>query len=311
MLFAIWNFIAYLKFSMEILGFLCMLGDEKIKLYYCDNSKKPKPLNTSCIYVYTMIQAKLVQKFGNSGHVVLPKGYVGKRIRFLLEPKTFNDIKSEILEILKPYLENILGIYLYGSYARNEQTIDSDVDVLVIANTKLKIIDKINDYTIVSATLKELENTLGTNAVLILPIIKEAKTIINPDLLEKYKEYTFTKNNINLFLDATANVLELNKKGLELDFEIGSLVYSLILRIRGLLMIKTIINKASYSKSLLFDYLEKYNFSKEKIEELYKIYSNERNNTKVKESEIITKEDIRKLIIVAENLLKEAKSLLK
>ncbi|MBS3101097.1 nucleotidyltransferase domain-containing protein [Candidatus Woesearchaeota archaeon] len=254
---------------------------------------------------------KLVQKFGNSGHIVLPKGYVGKRIRFIAEPKAFEDIKSEILEILKPYLQDILGVYLYGSYARNEQTIDSDVDVLVITNTKLKIIDKINDYTIVSATLKELENTLGTNAVLILPIIKEAKTIINPDLLEKYKGYAFTKKNTKDFVDGSIGILELNKKGLELDFEIGSLVYSLILRIRGLLMIKVIINKASYSKSLLFDYLENYNFSKEKIEELYKIYSSERDNTKVKESWIITKEDIRKLIIVAENLLKEAKRMLK
>jgi len=254
---------------------------------------------------------KLVQKFGNSGHIVLSKEYIGKRIRFIAEPKTFEDIKSSILKIIKPYLENVLGVYLYGSYARNEQTIDSDVDVLVITNTKLKIIDKINDYTIVSATLKELENTLGTNAVLILPIIKEAKTIINPDLLEKYKEYTCTKKNTKDFVDGSIGILELNKKGLELDFEIGSLVYSLILRIRGLLMIKVIINKASYSKSLLFDYLENYNFSKEKIEELYKIYSSERDNTKVKESWIITKEDIRKLIIVAENLLKEAKRMLK
>ena len=90
-----------------------------------------------------MMEAKLVQKFGNSGHIVLPKGYVGKRIKFIAEPKTFNDIKSEILEILKPYFENILGIYLYGSYARNEQTIDSDVDILVIANTKLRIMEKI------------------------------------------------------------------------------------------------------------------------------------------------------------------------
>jgi len=221
-----------------------------------------------------MIESKLVQKFGNSAHIVLPKDYVGKRIRFLLEPKTFNDIKSEILEILKPYLENILGVYLYGSYARNEQTVDSDVDILVITNTKLKIIDKINYCTIVSVTLKELENTLSTNAVLI-------------------------------------GILELNKNGLELDFEIGSLVYSLILRIRGLLMIKAIINKTSYSKSLLFDYLENYSFSNEKIEELYKIYSNERNNMRVRKNEFVNKNDIIKLIVIAENLLKEAKSLLK
>ncbi len=251
---------------------------------------------------------KLVQKFGNGGHIVLPKGYVGKRIRFVAEPKAFEDIKSEILEILKPYLQNILGVYLYGSYARNEQTIDSDVDILVITSTKLRIVGKIDDFSIISATLKELENTLGTNAVLILPIIKEAKTIINPDLLEKYKEYKFTKNNTKSFLYDTAKVLELNKKGLELDFELGSLVYSLMLRVRGLLMIKLISKGKTYSKSGLFRYLESNGLSQNKLMELYAIYSRERNSIKVVDSNIISKNDILNLLNIAEKLLKEARN---
>lgn len=251
---------------------------------------------------------KLVQKFGNSGHVVLPKDYVGKRIRFIAEPKTFDDIKSEIFEILKPYLESILGVYLYGSYARNEQTIDSDIDILVIANAKLRIMEKIEDYTIVSVALKELESALNYNAVLILPIIKEAKTIINPDLLGKYKEYKFTKSNTKSFLDSTAKVLELNKKGLELNFEIGSLVYSLILRIRSLLMIKLIHNNEQYLKNELFIFLENNKITKNKVEEFYSIYSQERNNKKVRESSIIKDEDIKQLINIAENLLAEVQS---
>lgn len=254
---------------------------------------------------------KLVQKFGNSGHVVLPKGYVGKRIRFIAGPKTFDDIKSGIFEILKPHLESILGVYLYGSYARNEQTIDSDIDILVITNAKLRIMDKIDDYTIASVTLKELESVLNCNAVLILPIIKEAKTIINPELLERYKEHKFTKSNTKSFLGSTAKVLELNKKGMELDFEIGSLVYSLMLRIRGLLMIKLIHNNKQYSKNELFIFLENNKIIKSKIEELYKIYSSERDNAKIKESNILKKEDMEKLIILAKNLFKEVKILLR
>ena len=257
------------------------------------------------------MNSKLVQKFGNSGHIILPKEYIGKRIRFIAEPKTFEDIKYEILEILKPYLENIIGIYLHGSYARNEQTIDSDIDILVITNAKLKIIDKIDDFFIISVTIKELENTLNSNAVLILPIIKEAKTIVNPTLLDKYKSYKFTKKNTKLFIDGSIKVLELNKKGLQLDFEIGSLVYSLILRIRGLLMIKLILSNRLYSKSNLFYYLGNNSISKAKIEELYKIYSDERNDIKVKKSDIIKKEDITKLIVIAEHLLKEVRSLLR
>ena len=257
-----------------------------------------------------MIEVKVVQRFGNSGHVVLPKEYIGKRIRFILEPKTFENIKFEILGILKPYLENILGIYLYGSYARNEQTISSDVDILVIANTKLKIMDKIDGYSIVSTTITELESALKENAILILPIIKEAKTIINPDLLEKYKGYKFTKKNTKWFIDNSADILALDEKGIKLDFEIGSLVYSLMLRVRGLLMIKLVLNGKLYSKGSLFSYLKFNEFSQAKIEEFYRVYSKERGNIKITESGIITKEDIPKLLLIAKNLLKEARSLL-
>ena len=258
-----------------------------------------------------MIETKTVQRFGNSGHVVLPKEYVGKRIRFIVKPKSFEDIKFEVLGILKPYLENILGIYLYGSYARNEQTIDSDIDILVITNIKLKIMNKMNAYSVVSATVMELESTLKNNAVLLLPIVKEARTIINPGLLEKYKEYKFTNNNTKWFINSSMHVLELNKKGLDLNFEIGSIVYSLMLRIRGLLMIKLMLNNKLYSKASLFSYLKSNKFSQNKIEELYKIYSKERDNIKVVESEIIAKEDISKLLFVTKGLLKEIRILLK
>ena len=256
-----------------------------------------------------MIETKLVQKFGNSAHVVLPKDYVGKRIRFLVEPKTFEDIKSEIINILRPYLTNIIGIYLYGSYARNEQTIDSDIDILVITSSKLKIIDKVDNYTIVSTTIKGIENSLKNNAVLILPIIKEAKPILNKDLLEEYKEIRFTKKNTKNFILETEKILELNQKGLEWDFEIGSLVYSLMLRIRGLLMIKLILDNKSYSKRSLYNYLEN-KFSKNKIKELYSIYNSEKNSNRIKKSEIINKNDIGKSINIAENLLMKVKELL-
>ena len=258
-----------------------------------------------------MIETKLVQKFGNSGHVVLPKEYVGKRIRFIAEPKTFEDVKSEVLEFLMPYLDNILGVYLYGSYARNEQTIDSDVDILVVASAKLKIIDKIDNYSIISVTLEEIDKTLENNAVLILPILKEAKTLINSGLLERYSGYKFPKMNIKGFIDSSLYALELNKKGLELNFELGSVVYSLILRIRSLLMIKLILADRLYSKSYLFNILENNNLPKNKIEALYKIYFNEKNNIRVKESNIIKNGDVVKLLTIAEKLLRDVSGLLK
>ena len=258
-----------------------------------------------------MLYTKIVRKFGNSGHVVLPKDYIGKRIRFAAEPKTFEDIKSQILEILKPYLGNVLGVYLYGSYAKNEQTIDSDVDILVVANTKLKIKDVIDNYSIVSVTIKEIANALKTNSVLILPILREAKTIINPELLNVYNECKFTRQNTRLFVDATKKILELNKNGIALEFETGSLVYSLILRIRGLLMIRTIAGNKSYSKSILLRFLEDNGLSKDKIEELYHIYSSERDGIRIAKTDKIRKKDLHLLINITEGLLVKIENLFK
>jgi len=76
-------------------------------------------------------------------------------------------------------------------------------------------------------------------------------------------------------------------------------------------MIKLMLNNKLYLKSLLFDHLENNNIPNIKIKELYKIYTEERNNDKVKKSDIITKTDIEKLLVIAHKLLKEVKILLR
>ena len=76
-------------------------------------------------------------------------------------------------------------------------------------------------------------------------------------------------------------------------------------------MIKLMLSNKLYSKSVLFDYLENNQFSTNKIDELYKIYNKEKNNIKIKESNIITKEDLARLLTIAKKLLREVKNLLK
>jgi len=75
-------------------------------------------------------------------------------------------------------------------------------------------------------------------------------------------------------------------------------------------MIKLIMSNNLYSKLSLFNYLESNNLPKNKIEELHGIYSSERNDIKVQKSSIIRGTDIRKLLAIAEKLLKEVKALL-
>ena len=251
-----------------------------------------------------MLQYQIPKKFGNSCHILLPKEYLGKKIKFLVETKTFQDIKSELIELLNPYLEEIQGIYLYGSYARNEQSHDSDIDILVVTNNKLKIKAEVNNYSIISITQDELEKTLERNPILILPIIQESKAILNATLIEQYKKYKLTKQNTQKFREESKKTLEIVKDGLNQDFEIGSLVYSLILRIRGLLIISLSKKEKQYSKSELFKYLKNKGLTQEKIEEFYSIHSKEKKGMKVRESKL-TKQAIEQLIKIEEGLLKE------
>jgi len=60
-----------------------------------------------------------VSKWGNSAGVLLPKEWLGKEVNIILIDRT-SEIKKEGFDILDSYLEDIIGIYLIGSYARKE-----------------------------------------------------------------------------------------------------------------------------------------------------------------------------------------------
>ena len=243
-----------------------------------------------------MLESKIVQKFGNGGHIILPKEYIGRRIKFIAETKTFSQIKSEIIDILGPYLENIWGVYLYGSYARNEQTLQSDIDILVITDKKIKI--EHEEYEILSLTEEEIKKTLETNAIFILPIIKDAKTIINKSLLEKLtKEKSNIHKSIKWFKDSTKDSIKSTKELIEMDKLDGeyissySVIYSLMLRLRGIYLIKGILNNKNFSNKDFKEWLLKY-ISEKELNNMYEIYQKIRDDKKIKDIRIKIKSAI-------------------
>lgn len=238
----------------------------------------------------------MVQQIGNGAHVYLPKEMVGQKVLVTLVEKTVEDIEEETINILKPYLNHIKGIYLYGSYARNEQTPDSDIDILVITDSKIKIKKKINEYEIISATSEQIEKTINNNAVLILPILKEAKPILNQQLIEKYKKEKLTKKNIRWYIETTKSSLLLAKDWIA-DKDINSIpniVYPLILRLRGLYLIELLIHNRDYSNKNIINYLVKKGIPTNKAEQLYKMYREHRDNKTISKNSI-NYEDIEKL----------------
>ena len=50
-------------------------------------------------------------------------------------------LKNTIIEYLKPYHPKMIGVF--GSYARNEQKIDSDIDILVDFKQTINLLDLI------------------------------------------------------------------------------------------------------------------------------------------------------------------------
>lgn len=183
---------------------------------------------------------KPIVKMGNSACVLLPKAWInGKaRIELIKEPL---DVKKDLFEILTPYLEDIMGVYLVGSYARGEQTDKSDIDVLVITNNTSKRIEK-GRYDIILIPKSSVENQLKKNILPLLPMLKEAKLLMNAKLIESHKHTKLTKRNLSFHIETTKSAMKVIEKSIEVSREMeidegdGS-AYSLILRLRGIYLV--------------------------------------------------------------------------
>ena len=239
---------------------------------------------------------KPVVPFGNGSIVYTPKDWIGREVIVTLQKKSF---KEEILEILGPQLEHIQGIYIYGSYARNENDSDSDVDVLVISDKKFKI--KKEKYEITVTTLENLKDRIEKNPPYFL-IIKEAKPIVNNQLLEELKKIKINKQNIKWLLEETKSMLKINKEIIEIeDNNFNAVVHSLILRLRLIYMIECLLKNDIYTTKGFKEYAKKRGIIK--IKKLQKIYKRKRDMKKVKEE--VEKKEVEKLWNVVNNETKK------
>jgi len=199
-------------------------------------------------------------RVGNSAGVLLPKEWLNATVKVVLQPL---NIEKDIIQILmeEGLLKNVLGVYIVGSYARAEQTIDSDVDALVITlNTNKRI--KMGKYDILLISRESMEKQLKTNALPLLPMIIESKPIINPDFLESYKKSAITKKNLKWHLETTKSAMNMVKKDIEVSEEMNgesgdATAYSLILRLRSLYLIESIKNNKRWSKEKFLDLIMK------------------------------------------------------
>jgi len=222
---------------------------------------------------------------GNSAGVLLPKNWLNSRVKIILEPL---NIEKDVLDILinENLLKDTLGVYIVGSYARKEETIESDVDILAITNNSNKRIKK-GKYDIILISIKEVEAQLKDNALPLIPMIKESVVIINPELLSEYKKTELTKKNLQWHIDTTKSAMKIIEKDIEISKEIkeknisDGIVYSLILRLRTLYLINCIKNNKIWSKKEFLNLIKKTSGSLTAYEGYLRSKNNEKSQNKL------------------------------
>jgi len=197
---------------------------------------------------------KPIIRVGNSAGVILPREWLNGEAKVTLIKRP-RDIKQDVLDILWDELSSITGLYLVGSYARGEQNEKSDIDILgVTEDTNRKI--KKGKYDIVLISYETLEKSLKDNILPLLPMLREASPITNKNLLNRYKDYPITFNNLQWHIDTTASALKIIKKSIELAKEkdekvSDNVIYSLVLRLREAYIVDCLIkNKVANNKEL-------------------------------------------------------------
>ena len=203
-------------------------------------------------------------KSGNASAVVLPKAWLDKKVRVDLVDKTPETMLYNVLDIVKSTIDlsEIIGIYLVGSYAREDQSDLSDIDILVITEKTSREIIKKNNYELLIVSLDLLDYKLKENLLPIGTMLKEAKPLLNSNFLEKIN-IKVTKKNVNWYLKTTKERLKIIKKSINTiknkpNGKLSDAVaYSLILRLRTLYMIEGLISNKLYNKEEFINLIKK------------------------------------------------------
>ncbi len=192
---------------------------------------------------------KSVVKVGNSAGVILPREMLNSLVKIEVIRRPLN-IYKDIFEILQEYMEDIQGIYVTGSYARGEQTKTSDVDVLVITNaTKKKIVQ--GKYSIILVPKLNIEEILKKNAFPLLPMLKEAKILMNKEAVLSLN-MRLTRTNLKWYFETSESALEVNASAIGLAKENNekcddAIAYSLVLNLRSAYILHCLIKDSLWS----------------------------------------------------------------
>ncbi len=258
-----------------------------------------------------VVQIKKAVKAGNSSAVILPRSWLNKEVRIELIKKTPEIIICDVINIINKYLDlkDVIGIYLAGSYAMGEEDENSDIDILIVTNNTDKEMIKEGIYNILLMSSELLNQKLEKDLFPIGQMIKEALPLLNSDYLNSIK-ITVTKRNIDWYLKTTEEKIKMIKKIFEKietnrnKYIDNKVIYTLILRIRTLYIIKKLIKNENYSKKDFIKLIERVSLGTNAYEK-YLIVKND-----LEDKDGVSLEEATKLYEFLKNQLEEINRLI-
>lgn len=236
---------------------------------------------------------KTVVKSGNGGAVWVPRDWLGQEVIVILPKKPELEMKERVIRLLEPYLKDIISVGIYGSYARNEQTKDSDIDVLVITKDKgIKPVFKNEKIEVTSFPIEKFKRAIEKYPVMYYNMVQEAEPLINGHVLEELKNIKFSKESFLGYLKETKEQIKSSIELVELDklddacLKSYSVLYSSILRLKGLFTIRCIFKKEKYSSKSFRKWLVGQGLTSKEFENSYEAYRLVRDGKKAKNLKI-------------------------
>lgn len=192
------------------------------------------------------------RELGTSAGVLLPKSWLNKNVAVQVILPAKEEIAREVMRMLieKNLASDAKGVYLFGSYARGDPDFNSDIDILVLTNKTNRIV-KHENYEILLVSEENFSKRLS-ESLNFISFLKEAKTIFNDWLIEKYR-HAGRKFDVQKHLKETEKILKINKESAVLckkenENVPDGVIYSIVLRLRELYLIKCLFSNKEYSK---------------------------------------------------------------
>jgi predicted nucleotidyltransferase len=218
-----------------------------------------------------MIIIKKTREVGKSSGVILPRKWLNRNVMVQLITNSLETISKEVLDILlkKNILNEVIGIYLAGSYARGEENPYSDVDILVVTSKTNKIL-KEDNYEITCINEENLEEALKKD-LYIVSLLQEARPLLNEKSLRYYKSMMNPRTFKLSILNEIRRILKLNEIIMKDESTVNNgVIYSLILRLRELYLLDCIFKRKIPSKKEFLELVDN--------DKLYKMYEDIKND---------------------------------